>query len=112
MVVTIDLEAAQRHLNQILSVKPTSWEALAQLVEVQWRRGKLAEAEQALDNARLSMGEQDDPGMDTYYALELFFLINFIIITELQREMQKDFQTQSRLLLVKFWRGSFCYIHY
>ena len=58
----VDLEAAQRHLNQILSVKPMSWEALAQLIEVQWRRGKLTDAEQALDAAKLALGENEDPG--------------------------------------------------
>nr|XP_049694551.1 tetratricopeptide repeat protein 21B [Helicoverpa armigera]XP_049694552.1 tetratricopeptide repeat protein 21B [Helicoverpa armigera] len=58
----VDLEAAQRHLTQILSVKPMSWEALAQLIEVQWRRGKLSEAEQALDAAKLALGEQEDHG--------------------------------------------------
>ncbi|XP_030029552.2 LOW QUALITY PROTEIN: tetratricopeptide repeat protein 21B [Manduca sexta] len=58
----VDLETAQRHLTQILSVKPTSWEALAQLIEVQWRRGKLADAEQALDAAKQSLGDRDDPG--------------------------------------------------
>ncbi|XP_026737258.1 tetratricopeptide repeat protein 21B-like [Trichoplusia ni] len=58
----VDLEAAQRHLNQILSVKPKSWEALAQLIEVQWRRGKLSEAEQALEAAKAALGEEEDPG--------------------------------------------------
>ncbi|XP_068631155.1 tetratricopeptide repeat protein 21B-like [Battus philenor] len=58
----VDFETAQRHLNQILSVKPTSWEALAQLIEVQWRRGKLAEAEQALDTAKSSLENLDEPG--------------------------------------------------
>ncbi|XP_059056730.1 tetratricopeptide repeat protein 21B-like [Achroia grisella] len=58
----VDLESAQRHLNQILSVKPTSWEALAQLIEVQWRRGKLADAEQALEVAHQAMDGDDDPG--------------------------------------------------
>jgi hypothetical protein len=58
----VDLETAQRHLSQILSVKPTSWEALAQLIEVQWRRGKLPESEQALDAAKLALGDQDDSG--------------------------------------------------
>lgn len=58
----VDLEAAQRHLNQILSVKPMSWEALAQLIEVQWRRGKLDEAEQAVEAAKLALGDQEDPG--------------------------------------------------
>ncbi|XP_049870383.1 tetratricopeptide repeat protein 21B-like [Pectinophora gossypiella] len=58
----VDLETAQRHLAQILSVKPTSWEALAQLIEVQWRRGKLSEAEQALEAAKVALGEQEDPG--------------------------------------------------
>ncbi|XP_072940009.1 tetratricopeptide repeat protein 21B-like [Epargyreus clarus] len=58
----VDLETAQRHLSQILSVKPTSWEALAQLVEVQWRRGKLADAELALDAAKAALEDQDDPG--------------------------------------------------
>ncbi|XP_013200236.2 tetratricopeptide repeat protein 21B-like [Amyelois transitella] len=58
----VDFETAQRHLNQILSVKPLSWEALAQLIEVQWRRGKLAEAEPALDAAKLALEDADDPG--------------------------------------------------
>ncbi|KAF9409756.1 hypothetical protein HW555_010955 [Spodoptera exigua] len=58
----VDLEAAQRHLNQILSVKPMSWEALAQLIEVQWRRGRLSDAEQALETAKSALGEQEDPG--------------------------------------------------
>lgn len=58
----VDLETAQRHLTQILSVKPMSWEALAQLIEVQWRRGKLADAEPALDAAKLELGDGDDPG--------------------------------------------------
>ncbi|CAH2071598.1 unnamed protein product, partial [Iphiclides podalirius] len=58
----VDFETAQRHLSQILSVKPTSWEALAQLIEVQWRRGKLAEAEQALDTAKESLENLEDPG--------------------------------------------------
>uniref|UniRef100_A0A2H1VZJ3 SFRICE_009072 n=1 Tax=Spodoptera frugiperda TaxID=7108 RepID=A0A2H1VZJ3_SPOFR len=58
----VDLEAAQRHLNQILSVKPMSWEALAQLIEVQWRRGRLSDAEQALEAAKTALGEQEDPG--------------------------------------------------
>lgn len=58
----VDLEAAQRHLNQILSVKPMSWEALAQLIEVQWRRGKLGEVEQALDAAKQALGDHDDSG--------------------------------------------------
>ncbi|XP_052749213.1 tetratricopeptide repeat protein 21B-like [Galleria mellonella] len=65
----VDLESAQRHLNQILSVKPTSWEALAQLIEVQWRRGKLAEAEQALELACQAMDRDDDPGY--YYCAGL-----------------------------------------
>lgn len=58
----VDLETAQRHLEQILSVKPTSWEALAQLIEVQWRRGKLEEVEQTLDAAKTLLGSHDDPG--------------------------------------------------
>ncbi|CAK1598611.1 unnamed protein product [Parnassius mnemosyne] len=58
----VDFETAQRHLNQILSVKPMSWEALAQLIEVQWRRGKLVEAEQALETAKNSLENLDDPG--------------------------------------------------
>ncbi|XP_045447028.1 tetratricopeptide repeat protein 21B-like [Melitaea cinxia] len=58
----VDLETAQRHLEQILSVKLTSWEALAQLIEVQWRRGKLEEVEQTLDAAKTLLGNHDDPG--------------------------------------------------
>lgn len=58
----VDLETAQRHLNQILSVKPTSWEALAQLIEVQWRRGKLNETEPILEAAKQALGDNDDPG--------------------------------------------------
>ncbi|KAM3967248.1 tetratricopeptide repeat protein 21B [Aphomia sociella] len=65
----VDLESAQRHLNQILSVKPTSWEALAQLIEVQWRRGKLADAEQALEVAQHASQDDDDPGF--YYCAGL-----------------------------------------
>ncbi|KAL4708301.1 hypothetical protein ACJJTC_007707 [Scirpophaga incertulas] len=57
----VDLETAQRHLNQILSVKPTSWEALAQLIEVQWRLGKLSECEQQLETAKQTLSDQDDP---------------------------------------------------
>ncbi|XP_047526075.1 tetratricopeptide repeat protein 21B-like [Pieris napi] len=56
-----ELETAQRHLSQILSVKPTSWEALAQLVEVQWRRGKISEVDPIIEQARLTMGKQEDP---------------------------------------------------
>ncbi|XP_063824062.1 tetratricopeptide repeat protein 21B-like [Ostrinia nubilalis] len=58
----VDLETAQRHLNQILSVKPTSWEALAQLIEVQWRRGRLPDAELSLEAAKVALGDLDDPG--------------------------------------------------
>ncbi|KPJ18977.1 Tetratricopeptide repeat protein 21B [Papilio machaon] len=58
----VDFETAQRHLNQILSVRPCSWAALAQLIEVQWRRGKLPDVEQALDNAKNSMLNPEDPG--------------------------------------------------
>ncbi|CAH0729262.1 unnamed protein product, partial [Brenthis ino] len=58
----VDLETAQRHLEQILSVKATSWEALAQLIEVQWRRGKLADVEQVIENAKNMMENQDDTG--------------------------------------------------
>ncbi|CAH2991716.1 unnamed protein product [Chilo suppressalis] len=65
----VDLETAQRHLTQILSVKPTSWEALAQLIEVQWRRGKLLETEQPLETAKLALEDQEDPGY--YYCVGL-----------------------------------------
>ncbi|KAJ0178912.1 hypothetical protein K1T71_005687 [Dendrolimus kikuchii] len=58
----VDLETAQRHLNQILSVKPTSWQALAQLIEVQWRRGKLNEIEPILETAKQALGDKDDLG--------------------------------------------------
>ncbi|XP_023941812.1 tetratricopeptide repeat protein 21B [Bicyclus anynana] len=58
----VDFETAQRHLEQILSVKATSWEALAQLIEVQWRRGKLSEVEQTLETAKNALDSQDDPG--------------------------------------------------
>ncbi|XP_046963364.1 tetratricopeptide repeat protein 21B-like [Vanessa cardui] len=58
----VDLETAQRHLEQILSVKPTSWEALAQLIEVQWRRGKLEEVEPAMEAAKNLLGNREDPG--------------------------------------------------
>lgn len=58
----VDFDTAQRHLNQILSVKPMSWEALAQLIEVQWRRGILSEVEQSLDAAKAALGEEEDPG--------------------------------------------------
>lgn len=65
LLLQVDFETAQRHLVQILSVKPTSWEALAQLIEVQWRRGKLAEVEQTLDTAKRDLAEQEDPGIFT-----------------------------------------------
>lgn len=59
----MDFETAARHLSQILSVKPTSWEALTQYIEVQWRRGKLEEAELALEAAKQALGEKEDPGL-------------------------------------------------
>ncbi|CAH0763751.1 unnamed protein product [Diatraea saccharalis] len=65
----VDFETAQRHLTQILSVKPTSWEALAQLIEVQWRRGKLTETEQPLEAAKQALVDQEDSGY--YYCLGL-----------------------------------------
>lgn len=43
-------------------MKPTSWEALSQLIEVQWRRGKLSEAELSLDAAKQALGKEEDPG--------------------------------------------------
>lgn len=58
----MDFETAQRHLEQILSVKATSWEALAQLIEVQWRRGKLSDAEPTLETAKSVLDSQEDPG--------------------------------------------------
>ncbi|KAI5637396.1 tetratricopeptide repeat domain-containing protein [Phthorimaea operculella] len=71
----VDLETAQRHLTQILSVKPTSWEALAQLIEVQWRRGKLSEAEQALEAAKQVLEDEEDPGY--YYCLGLCSIYSY-----------------------------------
>ncbi|XP_038223244.1 tetratricopeptide repeat protein 21B-like [Zerene cesonia] len=58
----VDLETAQRHLSQTLSVKPNSWEALAQLIEVQWRRGSLAEVEPAMERSREAIGKTEDLG--------------------------------------------------
>ncbi|VVC96316.1 unnamed protein product [Leptidea sinapis] len=58
----VDFETAQRHLSQLLSVKPSSWDALSQLVEVLWRSGRLSEADQLMENARQALGKQEDPG--------------------------------------------------
>ncbi|XP_048479226.1 tetratricopeptide repeat protein 21B [Plutella xylostella] len=65
----VDLETAHRHLQQILSVRPCSYSALAQHVTVQWRRGARAEAEAALDAARAAAGDKLDAGY--YYCLGL-----------------------------------------
>ncbi|XP_032512890.2 tetratricopeptide repeat protein 21B-like [Danaus plexippus] len=57
-----DLETAQRHLSQILSVRPLSFDALSQLIEVQWRRGMLTAVESAIEDARRELSGKEDPG--------------------------------------------------
>lgn len=58
----VDFDTACRHLNQLLVTNPTSWTALAQLIEVQWRRGTLQEVDPILETAKEALDKPDDPG--------------------------------------------------